>query len=459
LCAFSQAKSFFDHQQMPCRPHRKPHCCLRVLLCLLALCYCAALLADAALDAYHRGSKAFKAGHYEAALQAFLEARRQGISQNSLDYNLGVTYYKLARFPEARRAFLAAARTSKMAPLAHYNLGLVALKQQQRNAARRWFQRTLAESDNPRLRHLADAMLTRSESHDNKLRQLPPWWGFITTGGGYDSNVTLQSDSETLVTSDQNDYFLNLFGYGAKRVAGTRDHGFSVDGSLYFLDYADLNAFDTTSFRAGGSLNHRRGRWRLNSGLHYVYTLLDKDKYTQTASLDFRAKTYLSRDQLLRLRYEVSFVDDLDKRFSFLDGWRHKARASSTWYLDNNLRLLLSYQLELNNREDLDTPRFISFSPTRHTLRLQGVAHFNPRYEAAADFRYRYSRYNDATVRVDGTDKTRKESRYRATLNFTRHLRRGWDISAEYRYTNNSSNFRRDDYHRHESSISLLIPW
>jgi len=191
------------------------------------------VLAGDALDTYHRGGKAFNAGHYDTALQAFLEARRQGMKQSSLDYNLGVTYYKLTRFAEARKAFLAAARTSKMAPLAHYNLGLVALKQQQRNAARRWFQRTLAESDNPRLRHLADAMLARSESHDNKQRQLPPWWGFINAGGGYDSNVTLRSDSETLVTSDQNDYFLNLFGYGAKRVAGTRDHGFSVDGSLF----------------------------------------------------------------------------------------------------------------------------------------------------------------------------------------------------------------------------------
>ena len=443
---------------MPCLHHTKLIIRIPGLLCFFALCYGATAQAETALDAYQRGNKAFNAGRYEAALEAFLDARRQGMNRPSLDYNLGVTYYRLSRFPKARESFLMAAKTRKMSPLAHYNLGLVALKEQHKKMAQRWFQRTLAESDNPRLYRLAETQLSRVYDRKALPRRLPPWWGFVTASGGYDSNVTLKSDSETLRTSDQNDYFLNLFAYGAKRIAGTRSHGLSLDGSLYFIDYTDLNAFDITSLRAGGSLNHRHGRWHLNSGLHYVYTLLDKNKYTQTGSLDFHAKTRLNPDQLLRLRYEVSFVDDLDKHFSFLDGWRHKARASSTWYLDH-WRLLMSYQLEYNKREDLDTPRFTSFSPTRHTLRLQGLAHFSTRYEAKADLRYRYSHYNDATVQANGTDKTRKESRYRVTLDFTRHLTRGWDLTAEYRFTTNLSNFRRNDYHRHESMISLLIPW
>ncbi|MFQ5487686.1 MAG: tetratricopeptide repeat protein [Gammaproteobacteria bacterium] len=416
-----------------------------------------AALADVALDAYERGNKAFNAGHYQDALSAYLEAQAGGLRQNTLIYNIGVTHYKLQHYKKARRAFQDLLDDAQMAPLAYYNLGLVALKLDDKQEARRWFRRTIAESDSPKLRAAADAMVARLDGRKQSGKP-SPWSGFVTIGGGYDSNVTLRSDSETLVASDQNDYFLELFAYGSGRVAGDRNRGANLEGSFYLLNYKDLNTYDTTSLRLGGSLDRRLDQWRLNSGLHYTRTLLDKNGYTHSAAFSLRGKRRLMRNQQLRLRYELSYIDDLDKRFSFLEGWRQKANASSLWNLDNK-RLILAYQLELNDRKDLNTPRFISYSPTRHTLRLRGRIKFTPRYDASLDLRYRYSRYNDPSELADGSDKTRKENRYRATFDFSRYLKKGRTLTAEYRYTSNASNFRRYDYHRHEVMLNVLWPW
>lgn len=414
-------------------------------------------LADVALDAYERGNEAFHAGHYQDALSAYLEAQAGGLRKNTLIYNIGVTQYKLRHYKKARRAFEDLLDDAQMAPLAYYNLGLVALKLENKREARRWFRRTIAQSDNPKLRAAAEAMVARLDGR-RKSGKPSPWSGFVTVGGGYDSNVTLRSDSETLVASDQNDYFLELFAYGSGRVAGNRNRGANLEGSFYYLNYEELNTYNTTSLRLGGSLDQRLDKWRLNSGLHYIYTLLDKDGYTQSAAFSLRGKRRLMRDQQLRLRYELSYIDDLDKRFGFLEGWRHKANATSVWNLDNK-RLTIAYQLELNDRKDLDSPRFISYSPSRHTLRLRGHIKFTPRYDASLDMRYRYSRYNDPTELADGTHKTRKENRYRATLDFSRYLKKGRTLTAEYRYTSNASNFRRYDYHRHEVMLNVLWPW
>ncbi len=410
------------------------------------------------LQIYEQGNAAFRSGNYPAALSSYLAARRAGLEKNTLTYNIGVTYYKLARYEEARETFRDLLDDAEMAPLAYYNLGLVSLKLGDAQSARRWFHLTIRESDSAKLRTAAEAMVARLDERKPAARP-SRWSGFVTLGGGYDSNVTLRSDSETIVTSEQTDYFGEFFAYGQARISGNRNRGISLEGSLYLLNYEQLNAYNTSSLRLGGSLARRLNHWRVSGSLHYVHTLLDQDGYTRSAALGLRARRRLDRDLHLRLRYEIAYIEDLDTRIAYLQGWRHKSNASAVWRLDDKKRLILSYQLELNDREDLDGTRFVSYSPTRHTLRVRGRYKFSPRYTAALDLRYRYSRYNDPTELASGGTETREENRTRATLSFSHNLRHGMVVSAEYRYTANASNFRRYDYHREEIMLNLLWPW
>ena len=406
---------------------------------------------------YGKGSQAFEAGNYETALKAFLQARAEGLDRPKLDYNLGVTYFKLARYEEARKAFLASAAAERMAPLAHYNLGLVALKQEKRREARQWFEKSLAESDNPKLQTLASAMISQM---DEVTRQAPPsgWSGFISGSAGFDSNVTLVSDSETIVSSDKNDQFLDFFAYGKARFAKNRNHSNNFEASLYILKYMELSDFDTSSARLGGSLERKWKSWQLKSGLHYVNTRLDNEGYTHSGLLNMRGLRKLHDNHLLGLRYEFSYIDDLDTRFNFLQGWRQKTEVESTWLLRNK-RFKLTYQLELNNRRDIDTSRYISFSPTRHRFRLRSEFQLDPQAEGTIDLRYRYSRYNDATDLADGSHQTRRESRYQVVLSISQNLKRGRTFSTEYRYIHNTSNFRIYDYNQHLLTVNLSWPW
>ena len=435
---------------------------LRILTALLflplLLSMTPTVLAAEAEEAFRRGNEAFNAGRFEEALTAYLQARDAGYAESRLTYNIGVTYYKLGRYRDAQRAFRSLLEDTEMAPLAAYNLGLTALKRDDSQEARSWFRFTERESDSPKLRAAAEAMVARIDGREANARP-SIWSGFLVLGGGYDSNVILRSDSETITTSDQDDYFAELFAHGSGRVAGDRKRGLKLDGSLYYLDHRTLNTFDTTMLRAGAVVEQGMKHWRLDSGLHYAHTFLDKDGYTRSASLHLQGKRPYGRDLHLRLRYELSYIDDLDRRYDYLEGWRNKFRGSAVWRPDNRRRLDLLYQLELNNRRDSDGTRFISYSPTRHSLRAKARYKFNPRYEGTLDLRYRYSHYNDATELSGGGSRTREENRYRAIASLARHFSKGRSLIAEYRHTRNSSNFDRYDYHRNQFTVSVFWPW
>ena len=57
-----------------------------------------------ATDDFRKGQQAFKQGDYQAALRWFRKARRQGLNNAAIFYNLGVTHYKLRQYGQAEKA-------------------------------------------------------------------------------------------------------------------------------------------------------------------------------------------------------------------------------------------------------------------------------------------------------------------------------------------------------------------
>lgn len=424
-------------------------------LILTAILTVSTSIAPAAEDTYGQAVDAFKRGAYEEALEGFLQARSEGMDSPALAYNLGTTYYRLERYDRAREAFLAAADSPDYADLAHYNLGLVAIRQDNDEEARRWLLH-VTDSDNEKLRTLAHTAMRRI-GRPRARGGAGAWSGFATGDIGYDSNVLLRSDTETLSTSERDDFFLDFFGYAFRPLGGDRD--LSLDASAYLLEHMDLSEFDIGSLRFGGTMGESGRRWRHTGGAHLAFVFLDGDEFTRETLLEWAALRALRGNRRLRLRYEAARIDAMDSSYDYLDGWRHSLDARLGWRPERQ-RYYLLYELEVNDREDRRTPlTFTSLSPVRQTLRAVGQRSLHEDLVARAELRFRHSRYRDAHEFSDGSSEVRIDRRLRFIGKLSRVLADGKEIALEYRYTDNDSNIPVYQYTRYRIMLGAFFPF
>jgi hypothetical protein len=152
----------------------------------------------------------------------------------------------------------------------------------------------------------------------------------------------------------------------------------------------------------------------------------------------------------------LSRIQATDHLYDYLDGWRQQVRVGLRQYR-KAYRTRYYYQLELNNRADYQgtIDPFISFSPTRHTLRATGWWKLDHQLRVRADGRYRYSHYNDDNILFGSIRQRREDNQTRLSLRLSRQLNRQWDVNAEYSYTNNDSNVDRQSYDRNVVKVGF----
>jgi tetratricopeptide (TPR) repeat protein len=424
------------------------------------------LLSNAYADeAYDLGVAAFNRGAYEEAVDHFLAAQGGNPNDPDLQYNLGASYYKLGRYEEAGQAFLEVIKYPEMAPLAYYNLALVAARLNQPNHVISWLQRAIDSSDNPKLQSLAHTMLERYSSGEESPEvpsdsrpEASPWWGFVTGKLGYDSNVILLSDNQTLSTSERDDLFVDVSGYINRRFPqAENDLRVNVDASAYIIKYQDIGGYDVDSLRLGGSVGKALSDWFAEAGAHMAYTFLDGNEFTLEPQFSMSANRWLKPGRSrLRLHYEISHINPLDDLYGYLSGWRHKTDARMTW-IHGEQQLHLMYQLEANYREKLFTPRFTSYSPIRNSLRLLAETPVNNTLDAAIEVQYYYSHYLNPNELADGSFITRSDDRLSATARLTHRFRGGNELSIEYRRIDNKSNIDDYDYAQYLTMLGLLL--
>lgn len=420
-------------------------------------------------DAYDQGIDAFNRGDYETAVTHFLESQTDNPDDTSLQYNLGASYYKLGRYEEARESFLKVTEHPELASLGYYNLALVAAQLDQPELATSWLRRTIETSDNAMLRTLAQTMLARySSQKENPAPPMPPApdiipadflrSGFIVGEMGYDSNVILRSDTQTLVASEQDDFFFDAFGYLNRQYRETENGlRMNLEGNAYVIKYQDINGYDTDTLRLGGTLGKDLSVWTAESGVHLAYTFLDGNKFTLEPQFNISVNRWLKpRRSRLRLRYEASRINALDNLYTYLNGWRHITDARMT-LLHGEQQLHLIYQLETNYREELYTPRFTSYSPIRNSLRLIAESPVNNMLDAAVEVQYYHSHYLNSNELADGSFVTRSDDRLSAVARLTHRFRGGNELSLEYRRTDNKSNIDDYDYTQYVTMLGLLL--
>ncbi len=417
------------------------------------------LCGEAAPSSLEQGVSALRAADYHAAVRYLEQARAAGIDTAGLHYNLGVAYYRLERYRDAEAAFAKVARTPEMAALAHYNLGLVAAAQQDTRKAERLFDQALKESDSAKLSALAASQLKRIRREDPVRRNgfLESLSGIVSGEVGYDDNVTLDANDLSLATG-KDDTYLSLFLYGDGVIAKNLDSTVRADASLYSVRYNDLGSYNQDDLEAGIGFETAKSGWNLDAGVRLGVTYLDGNNFTRAEIIRLQGSRKLSEQQTLRLRYEVRRIDDMDAAYAYLAGWRQQLGADSIWK-DGGKRLRVGYRLELNDREDLLSPRFTSYSPTRHNLRAQGVLPVSEKLDAVLELQYRYSRYNDANALPDGSFVTREEHRYRAIAKAVYAFNRNTDMALEYIYTKNDANLADKNYTDNQYSLNISYLW
>lgn len=447
-----------------CHPHRAGRAVWSLLVLVLSLPLTAAH-ADAA---YELGIDAFNRGDFEAAVTHFLASQADAPDNAALQYNLGVSYYKLGRYHEAGEAFLRVTTDPDLAAVGYYNLALVNVRLDQPERVTAWLQRCLDTTDNPKLRALAQTLLAQqlasAAPHTSATPTAPdtvptmsPWSGFLLGEVGYDSNVILLSDSQTLSTSEQDDFFLDLSTH-MKRQFRTTGSGLqlSLEAAAYVIKYQDIDGYDLDSLRVGGTLGKELGDWSASSSIHLGYSFLDGDDFAFEPQFSVSATRWLADDSWLRLRYEASRIDSQDPRYGYLDGWRHKTDARLTW-LRGGQQLHVMYQYEANYREELDTPLFTSYSPIRNSLRLGAERPLGGRFDAAVEAQYYHSRYLNPNELAGGGTLTRRDERLSTVIRLNRRLSGGDELSIEYRRNDNRSNIDDYDYRQYLIMLGLLL--
>ena len=401
-------------------------------------------------QAAEQGITAFRAGDYQAALRAFLDALQAGLDTPGLRYDLGATYYRLQRYPDAEREFQALAFDPKWAPLARYNLGLTAQRAGRPQQAMEYFEQAYRTTTDPNLRALAATAFER-------LRGALPsaqTSGVISVASGYDSNATLSPDASTVGVSHQGDRFVEALAAATHLLAGNAERGWVAHGSLVLRKYADLHQFDVAGSRAGLSYERDSGRVHTGVGAYFDTAYIGGDRLEQGTSVDAQVSWRPDAGGELRGRYRFGHIVG-GGGFEYLDGRQQRLSVEAGFTLASAL-LRAGYELELNHRRDLQQgSEFFSASPTRQSLFASVALRNLAGWQADARGEYRVSRYGDPNLIDEGPplgilEVTRKDRRYGFALRANRRLTAPWGVFIDYSYYRNDSNLDTYDYSRQQ---------
>lgn len=369
------------------------------------------------------GAAAFAQAKYEQALRYFKAADEAGMETAALQYNLGVTYYKLKRYGDARNEFEKLTADAETASLAHYNLGRVALAMEDKSTAEHHFQTAYRTAKDPKLRRLADQQLQALAPELEASR----WTGYASLAAGYDDNVTLDADSETLVGKIE-DEFLEAIGAVSGQVLGTRDNGLQIKSTGYYQDYLDADEFDFGNLRIGPELDRKFGEWNTSLAGYLDLAYIDKELFEKVFSAEVEGSRPISRNLELQLDYSLGIID-AESPYEDLTGSRHRLGVDLRSVIFDTYTGL-GYTLEINDRDDEDFP-------TRHSVHVLAQKDLTEKWGIGVDGSYRYSDYGQ-------TD--REDERLWLSARISRSIAWDFQVYAKYDHIRNDSNIDENEY-------------
>ncbi len=400
---------------------------LRNILLLLAsfsLLMPAAAMAGAGKD-FSRGMSYFKHAKYAKAIQSFEQARKKGLKKPALYYNLGVSYFKTRNYDKAKYYFKQTLKFKNLKSLAEYNLGLVALKKKDKKSARKWFKRSQA-GNNKKISGLSRRQLARLSPTRTTRRNQKKWYNSASISYGSNNNIKLVP---TGIATDTSDTFTELYASTSGILSGSYTDGISLNGFAYFMNYANVDAYDEKQARLGLYKSKKYAAWRTRIGAYYERSTFGSNPYQAVTGLELTGKRPLQKTSYLSLRYRYNNLSSLYSRYDYLQGSRQQFRAEYLDYRASNAKRIY-YEIETNNRQNLSTR---NYSPTRHTLRAVYYYNLTKAWRISGEISYRYSKYQPTATQ------NRQDDRLRAAVEAKYRLSKQWKINGRYQRTDNSS--------------------
>lgn len=429
------------------------HALARTFGCAMVFWLCStAVLAAPADELFAQGVRAFQAGDYPGAHASFEQARESGLDTPALHYNLGATLYKLGRYAEARQAFEACARDPAWAALSHYNMGLAAFQQGQSATAAEHFDLAVRYTDDYKLAALAQTMLARVDP-------LAYWRprGTLALNLGHDSNVLLTDQAGVAAATGRSDGYTEFLAATTARF-GNAAQAPRWEASLYDLRYFDFSDYNISALQLGLGVPWNTGAWRSEAGGQWQYLFRDGRDYVRITALQARTVRDLAGQRTLRFDFRHEWIDPIDNGYRFLDGTRALFGASASEPAGYGW-IYYGAVFEHNDRADLATGgEFFSYSPARAGLWASASWPLAARWQLEPSVRYRYGQYADADRRASGVTQTRTDHDWQVGLRVRYRLTMTWQLTGEYIYSENRSNFDEFSYTRHQLQIGVRRP-
>ncbi|HEB57559.1 MAG TPA: tetratricopeptide repeat protein [Gammaproteobacteria bacterium] len=395
-----------------------------LLLASFSLLLPAAAMASASKD-FNRGISYFKHAQYDRAIQSFEQARKKGLKKPALYYNLGVSYFKTRNYDQASYYFKKILRFKKLRSLAEYNLGLVALKKNDHKSARKWFNKSRA-SNNPKISRLSERQLKRLSYKKLSRRSIKKWYSSASLSYGNNSNIKLVPAE---IATDTSDSFTELYASTSGILSGNYTDGISLNGFAYFINYANINAYDEKQARLGLYKSKKYAAWRTRIGAYYERSTFGSNPYQQVTGLEAKGKYKFQKSKYISLRYRYNNIKSLYSPYDYLQGSRQQFRTEYLNYSASASKIIY-YEMEVNNRQNLSTR---NYSPTRHTLRAVYYYNLTKAWRIGGELSYRYSKYQPTATQ------NRQDDRLRAAIAAKYRLNKHWKINGRYQRTDNSS--------------------
>jgi len=385
-------------------------------------------LSDRASYQYYLGFCRYRLGHYRKALKPLRRARDldQGFKA-AAGYYLGLAYFKLGEQQEASRQFRQVASGQageRMAGFARQNLSLLAEERQDAGAQARSF------------------------------------GAFASTGGGYDSNVTLNpSDTSGAEAATA---FVSAGGFYSPLRAKHDELRLSVTVFRSFHFSKEAEGFNLTDVSA-------QVRWQhlFDAGhrleLSYLFdldmldgggdagTILGLDEFGvymegHAGVLQFRIHEGRTTETSLTYRFQALFFRD---RLAERDAMGHELSARQDFLLlQNRLRLSLQLGAVYEDAEEKQWDLWGPFAGAEARYRLlawlsvwaQGVYHFEDHFDSKGH-------WDEDKKRTDGLWTAACGANFRITNNLA--------VGLSYRYMNSQS-LELFTYDRHLMSLAVF---
>lgn len=394
----------------------------------------------AAEDDFDKGVEYFKQKQYQQAVKAFTRSYKQGLKTPALFHNLGVSYYRLGNYPQAKKYFELARRYPQQRMLAEYNLGLVAKKQNKQALAKKHFKLVKKKARDKKLVTLARIQLGEAKA----LEPDQGWSAYTKLTYGHDDNITLVPDTSATKKSSG---FTYLIAVADTQLYGHSKAGIELEGAVSSYDYVDYDRYDYSKYTLAIKGKFRTGSWRNMLGLGFQKARYGHKDYQKNTRFLAQTKTYITRDNSLRIRYTHDDISSLNPTYDYLAGTRQRLKTEWRNYGKNHYAKLY-HQHERNDRANTVTA---NFSPTRNTLQAYYEYKLTHSLKLGAALNYRISTYPAKATTAEREDK-RQMILFRLEYKFNNT----WKMRGQIEQADNNSTNPAYTYQGETTSLSVI---